>query len=119
MTDIQVKRVYDKPSRNDGRRILVDRIWPRGLSRDKAQVDEWVKDVAPSSELRRWFKHDPDKWPEFKNRYFSELDGNSDAVAALKDHCKAGKVTLVFGAKEERYNNAVALAEYLRRGTNK
>lgn len=116
MAKIAVRRIYDAPAADDGCRILVDRLWPRGLSKDKAAVDHWFKDVAPSNDLRHWFAHEPGKWNEFKRRYHTELAQNKEAVAPLRDVLKREKkVTLLFGAKEERCNNAVALAEYLRK----
>ncbi|ABW01137.1 DUF488 domain-containing protein [Caldivirga maquilingensis] len=109
---IKVKRIYDRASSDDGVRILVDRLWPRGISREEAKVDLWLKDVAPSDELRRWFNHDPSKWIEFERRYFKELEGNPK-VAILKNMVKEGKtITLLYSAKSQ-YNNAVALKEYL------
>jgi uncharacterized protein YeaO (DUF488 family) len=110
---IRVKRVYDPPSREDGHRILVDRIWPRGLSKDQAKVDLWLKDIAPSAALRRWFSHDPDKWHEFERRYFRELAGLADHVDRLKDLAKSSRVTLLYAAKNTQYNNAVALKSFL------
>lgn len=108
-----VKRVYEEPARQDGTRILVDRVWPRGLSKEKAKVDHWLKDIAPSTELRKWFGHDPDKWDEFRERYFRELDDNPEAVDRLIAEAGDGTVTLVYSAKDETYNNAVALKAYL------
>ena len=113
---IQIKRVYEAPTKGDGYRMLVDRLWPRGLSKDKAQIDLWLKDIAPSDELRRWFGHDPDKWREFKNRYSSELKQHAEAVAQIKQQAKKGKLTLLYAAKDEAHNNAVALKEYLAKG---
>ncbi|MGH8127770.1 MAG: DUF488 domain-containing protein [Gammaproteobacteria bacterium] len=114
MKKIEIKRIYEPASKDDGCRVLVDRLWPRGLSKDKVKIDHWFKDLAPSNELRHWFGHDPDKWKEFQRRYRVELKDNEDAVAPLRDVLKKEKkVTLLFGTKEERYNNAVALAEYL------
>ncbi len=110
---IRIKRVYDKPSRDDGKRILIDRLWPRGLTKEDAKIDEWMKDVAPSTELRKWFGHDPGKWGEFKRRFFSELRGKQDLVDGIVSAAQRGPVTLLFGSKEERYNNAVALKEYI------
>jgi uncharacterized protein YeaO (DUF488 family) len=110
---LQIKRVYDRPERTDGRRILVDRLWPRGLSKAVAAIDFWAKDVAPSHELRRWYGHVPEKWPEFKRRYFAELDVNSEEVTRLRSQMGRGTVTLLFGSKETRLNNAAALKEYL------
>ncbi|HZJ95828.1 MAG TPA: DUF488 domain-containing protein [Thiopseudomonas sp.] len=108
---INIKRVYAKPSDADGKRILIDRLWPRGLSKEKACVDLWLKDIAPSTELRKWFAHDPEKWDEFKARYLQELKANDEAVEALKDELSKGKVTLVYGAKDEAHNDAVVLQE--------
>ena len=110
---LQVKRVYDRPERTDGRRVLVDRLWPRGLSKAVAAIDFWAKDVAPSHELRRWYGHVPEKWPEFKRRYFAELDVEGEGVDQLRGQMGRGTVTLLFGSKETRLNNAAALKEYL------
>ncbi len=108
---IKIKRVYAEPNHEDGKRILVDRLWPRGLAKEKASVDLWLKDIAPSTELRKWFGHDPGKWDEFKKRYLSELKENSEAIQTLRDELKKGKVTLVYGAKDEEHNDAVVLQE--------
>jgi len=110
---IYIKRVYDPPGKEDGLRILVDRLWPRGLKKEKARVDGWWKEVAPSDTLRKWFDHDPDKWPEFKRRYFNELNGREDEVSKRIDEIKDQRVTFLYGAKEEVYNNAAALKEYV------
>jgi len=110
-----LKRAYDPPAPSDGRRVLVDRIWPRGLKREDAAIDLWLKEAAPSAELRRWFKHDPAKWDEFCRRYWAELDNNQEAVARLKECAGAGSATLVYGAKDPEHNNAVALKIYLER----
>ena len=110
---VKIKRVYDKPSRDDGKRILIDRLWPRGLRKEEARIDEWLKEVAPSNELRKWFNHDPDKWEEFKKRFFAELEGRQDMVDGIIGSARKGTVTLLFGSKEERFNNAVALQEYV------
>ncbi len=109
------KRVYDPASRSDGRRILIDRLWPRGLTQAAAAIDYWAQTVAPSDALRRWYRHDPEKWPEFRRRYFAELDANPAGVAELRAQLGDGAVTFVFGSKETRYNNAAALAQYLER----
>jgi uncharacterized protein YeaO (DUF488 family) len=98
--DIRLRRAYAAPAESDGRRVLVDGVWPRGVSRDELRLDEWMKEVAPSAALRRWFGHDPAKWETFKDRYFRELDQRSEAVERLLAKCRAGTVTLVFGAKE-------------------
>ena len=110
---IRTKRIYDPPARSDGRRILIDRLWPRGLTKDAAQLDWWAKAVAPSHALRRWYQHDPTKWDEFRRRYFAELDANPDALAELRAHLGSGTATLLFSSREERLNNATALREYL------
>ena len=110
---LQVKRVYDAPARSDGCRVLVDRIWPRGLSKEAAQLDTWVKDVAPSAELRKWFGHEPSRWDSFKRRYFRELDERQEALEQLLGACSGRTLTLLFAAKDSAHNNAVALKEYL------
>jgi uncharacterized protein YeaO (DUF488 family) len=112
---LRMKRAYDPPSEDDGFRILVDRIWPRGMSRDQIQIDLWLKDVAPSDELRRWFGHDPSRWDEFKERYHQELADKDDLIDQISEKVSSGDVTLVFGSKDEKLNNAVALKEYLLR----
>jgi len=111
--EIRIKRVYTKPAQSDGYRVLVDRIWPRGVSKDEAHLDDWMKDVAPSSKLRKWFNHDPDRWNEFKHRYFDELEDKSEKLHVLRNKAKTGRITLVYSAKDEEHNNAVALKEYL------
>ena len=113
--NIKIKRVYERPSEEDGMRILVDRLWPRGLTKAKASVDLWLKDIAPSTELRKWFGHDPGKWTEFKTRYRAELKKNGDRVALLKSKVQEGKVTLIYGAKDEEHNEAVVLRAFLSR----
>jgi len=110
---LTVKRVYSQPSKRDGMRILVDRLWPRGLSKEKARIDYWLKDIAPSNALRKWYGHDPDKWNEFRQRYFRELDENTEAVSGLLEITGGRPATLLFGSKEAEFNNAVALKEYL------
>jgi len=112
---ITIKRAYDAPADSDGSRVLVDRIWPRGVSRDALRLDDWAKGVAPSTELRKWFDHDPAKWAAFKDRYFRELDEQPRAVGALLAKARAGSLTLVFGAKNTDCNNAAALKEFLER----
>lgn len=109
--NIKIKRVYEKPDKGDGIRILVDRVWPRGLTKEKAAVDQWLKDIAPSTSLRKWFDHDPDKWNEFKKRYREELKQNKEKVLELKQQVKRGPVTLLYGAKDEEHNQAVVLKE--------
>jgi uncharacterized protein YeaO (DUF488 family) len=112
-TPVQVKRAYEPPSKQDGIRVLVDRLWPRGLNKAQASIDLWLKDIAPSVGLRRWFKHQPERWSEFVRRYSEELDGKPAAIAALVGASRCGRVTLLFGARDERRNNAVALHHYL------
>lgn len=113
--NIQIKRVYEKPLKEDGKRILVDRLWPRGLTKEKASIDLWLKEIAPSTELRKWFGHDPGKWNEFQKRYCQELKNNESEVSLLKEQLKHGKVTLVYGAKDEEHNEALVLTEWLSR----
>jgi len=116
---IRIKRVYEEPSQGDGYRVLVDRVWPRGMSKERAAVDEWLKDIAPSTELRKWFGHRHDRWDEFRSAYFEELDNHQEALDHLARHARQGTVTLVFGAKNEEHNNAVVIQERLRRMTKK
>lgn len=110
---IKVERIYNNPRGNDTFRILVDRLWPRGLSKAKVKVDLWQKDIAPSNSLRKWFSHDERKWDEFKARYFKELEKNSESVDTILNKVKKEPITLLYAAKEERFNNAMALKEYL------
>jgi uncharacterized protein YeaO (DUF488 family) len=110
---IKLKRAYDVPESSDGFRILVDRLWPRGLSKSSAQIGLWLKEIAPSAPLRKWFGHDPLKWTQFRDRYFRELDKNPKAVEQLKKHLSHRTVTLVYSAKDQEHNNAVALKQYL------
>jgi uncharacterized protein YeaO (DUF488 family) len=114
MATIHLKRAYEEPAPDDGLRILVERLWPRGLSKERAAVDVWLKEIAPSSELRRWFGHDPARWEEFRRRYWAELDANPDAVAELRRKVREGPVTFVYAARDEQHNGALALEEYLR-----
>jgi len=110
---VRIKRVYDPPAASDGRRVLVDRLWPRGLSKEQAAVDLWAKEVAPSDGLRRWFGHDPQKWGEFRSRYLDELEGAAERVRELRALAREGVLTLVYAAKDEEHNNAVVLKEIL------
>ncbi len=110
---IRIKRIYKPAERKDGYRVLVDRLWPRGLSKEKARIDLWLRDVAPSSALRTWFGHDPARWLEFRARYHAELRKNSKAVAPLVERAKKGTLTLLYSARDERFNQAVALQAYL------
>jgi uncharacterized protein YeaO (DUF488 family) len=112
---IEIQRVYDEPAAHRGRRVLVDRLWPRGVRKADLALDAWMKDVAPSDRLRRWFGHDPSRWDEFVRRYREELDAHPDAWKPLRDAAKRGRVVLLFGAKDEEHNNAVALRKYLER----
>ena len=111
--DIKIKRAYESPDDTDGYRILVDRLWPRGISKEKAKIDFWPKELAPSTELRRWYGHDPEKWSEFKSRYFDELSKWPELLNELLEYVRKGKVTFVFSSKELELNNAVALKAYI------
>jgi uncharacterized protein YeaO (DUF488 family) len=113
MMNVLIKRAYEAPDREDGTRILVDRLWPRGLTKEKARVDLWLKDVAPSTELRKWFVHDPAKWTEFQSRYRKELQGNQEQLSRLRQEAAKGTITLVYGAKDEQHNEAVILQRLL------
>ena len=113
MPRARIKRVYVPPALEDGARVLVDRVWPRGVSRKAAALAAWSKDIAPSTGLRKWFGHDPARWPEFRARYRSELAAHPERVAALRAMLREGPVTLVYGAHDEERNNAVVLAEWL------
>ena len=110
---IKLKRAYEEPESGDGFRVLVDRLWPRGVSKDSARIDLWLKEIAPSTALREWFGHDPSKWTEFRKRYFRELDHNPKTVDQLREQARLGMVTLVYGAKDQEHNDTVALKEYL------
>jgi uncharacterized protein YeaO (DUF488 family) len=112
---IRVKRVYDEREESDGYRILVDRLWPRGIKKEKAAIDLWMRDIAPSDALRKSFGHDPDRWDEFKRRYFKELDEKGAVVRETRRMAEQGTITLLFSAKNRELNNAVALKEYLSR----
>jgi uncharacterized protein YeaO (DUF488 family) len=115
MHRLRTKRVYDAPATNDGIRVLVDRLWPRGLSKEQARLDHWLKEIAPSSALRLWFNHDDSRWQEFKRRYFDELATLDEQVAQLRKLLRGNPVTLLYSARSETHNNAVALAEFLRK----
>lgn len=110
---IWTRRAYEAPGAQDGTRILVDRVWPRGVSKQQAQLQDWYRDVAPSTALRQWFGHDAARWDGFKQRYFAELDANPDVVRRLQAVARCGRLTLVFGTRDAKHNNAVALREYL------
>ena len=110
---ITIKRVYDPAEPSDGRRILVERLWPRGMKKEDAKLDDWLKDVAPSTELRKWFSHDKEKWTEFQKRYRKELDQHPEAWQPILDAAKEGKITLLFSSHDAEHNNVVALKKYL------
>lgn len=116
---IRLKRVYDPPSAEDGERYLVERLWPRGMSRQSLHLSGWLREVAPSAELRLWFGHDPAKWAKFRRRYFRELDTRPEAWKPLLEAARRGTVTLLFSARDAEHNNAVALKEYLERHLGK
>jgi uncharacterized protein YeaO (DUF488 family) len=111
--DIRLKRAYEQPSPDDGFRVLVDRLWPRGLPKERAAIDHWSKEVAPSNELRRWFGHDPAKWEEFRRRYRAELAARAELVDELRAMARQGRLTLVYAARDEYHNDAVVLREVL------
>lgn len=113
--DIRIKRIYDPPSQEDGFRVLVDRLWPRGVKKEDAALYAWRKDVAPSDKLRRWFGHDPHRWEEFQRRYEAELEANHEGVQWLLDLARKGRLTLCYGARDPLHNQAVVLREFLLR----
>lgn len=110
---IRTKRIYEDPEPEDGTRVLVDRLWPRGVSKEDARLDDWLQSVAPSDELREWFDHDPDRWTEFRRRYRAELEDKEDAVDQLLSYARSGTLTLLYAAADREHNNAVALRDYL------
>lgn len=110
---VYTKRVYEDPDSADGTRVLVDRLWPRGVSKEEAQLDDWLKEIAPSDDLRNWFDHDPDRWDEFTERYRSELDDRPERVRELLEYVQSGTLTLLYAATDEEHNNAVVLVDYL------
>jgi len=116
---LKIKRVYEEPEPGDGERILVDRLWPRGLSKPAAAIDEWMKDLGPSHELRKWFGHDPARWREFRRRYLVELRGQREALAAIAQKARKHTVTLVFGAHDTEHNEAVVLEGVIERLANR
>lgn len=116
---IQLKRAYDPASSTDGTRLLVERLWPRGVKKSSLKVKRWLKDVAPSTELRRWFSHDPAKWSTFRSRYFDELKVNPDSWQPIVEAANEGKVTLIYSSHDTEHNNAVALQEFLQRHMGK
>ena len=113
MSRIQLKRVFDPASKRDGYRVLVDRIWPRGLRKEEVRINDWMKEIAPSTELRKWFGHDPARWEEFRHHYFAELRERLELVNRLMEIARRGPLTLVYSAKDEKHNNAVTLKEFL------
>ena len=112
--DVRLKRAYEPPARSDGYRVLIDRLWPRGVSKQEARLDEWARELAPSSELRRWFGHDPAKFDEFRRRYREELARQEEKLGELRRRARGGRLTLVYGARDSEHNDAVVLAELLR-----
>ena len=110
---IRTKRVYEKREKGDGKRILVDRLWPRGLTKEKADIDLWLKEIAPSTALRKWFGHDPGKWQQFQKKYQDELKNNNEQVALLMEQAKTGVITLVYGARDQEHNEALVLKDWL------
>ena len=112
---VRTKRIYEPPARGDGYRVLVDRVWPRGVNRERAAVDQWAKELAPSAELRRWFGHKPERFDEFRRRYRDELKAHTDELKGLRSRARKQTVTLLFGASDTEHNNAAVLAEALRR----
>jgi uncharacterized protein YeaO (DUF488 family) len=110
--DITIKRVYEKSEKTDGYRILIDRLWPRGFTKEKANIDKWLKEIAPSTELRKWFDHDPEKWVSFQHKYETEIKNNTEAADVIKEQLKKGKVCFVYAAKDEEHNDAVVLKRY-------
>ena len=116
MMDVRIKRAYKRPTASDGYRVLIDRIWPRGVTRDEAQLNEWARELAPSTELRRWFAHDPARFAEFRRRYTEELGAQQRKLRELRRRARVGTLTLVYGARDTEHNDAVVLAEILRRG---
>jgi uncharacterized protein YeaO (DUF488 family) len=110
---IRLKRAYEPPGPEDGVRILIDRLWPRGIGKSEAAIDRWLKDAAPSNELRRWFGHDPSKWDEFRRRYEAELSHRAELLSELRETARKGPLTLVYGARDEVHNNAVVLRDIL------
>lgn len=117
MATIEIKRIYDAPDKADGFRILIDRLWPRGIKKVDAALDLWLKEIAPSNTLRKWFNHDAEKWPEFQKRYAKELEDKQDLIDLIKEKAKAQTVTLLFGSKEMEHNNAVALLNIIHHNT--
>jgi uncharacterized protein YeaO (DUF488 family) len=114
--DVRLKRAYERSAAADGYRVLIDRIWPRGVTREEAHLDEWARELAPSADLRRWFAHDPDRFEEFRRRYTEELGVHEEKLRELRRRARKGTLTLVYGARDTEHNDAVVLAQILRRG---
>ncbi len=114
--DVRLKRAYDPATREDGHRVLIDRLWPRGVTRERAQLDDWDRELPPSTELREWFGHEPTRFDEFRRRYVEELQGERSRLSALRCFAREGTLTLVYAARDTKHNDAVVLAEVLRRG---
>ena len=113
--NIKIKRVYEQPDKKDGERVLVDRLWPRGLTKAKAHVDLWLKEIAPSTELRKWFDHDPKKWQRFRGRYETEIRRKEDLIKVLEQKAREGTITLIYAARDEKHNEALVLKQFLER----
>lgn len=113
---IKLKRAYKKPAKDDGERILVERLWPRGVTKEQVRLDLWLKDVAPSAELRKWFGHDPDRWVEFRQRYRKELKQKADLIKLLRRKAREGTITLIYAARDEAHNGALVLKQFLQKG---
>jgi uncharacterized protein YeaO (DUF488 family) len=113
MKTIKIKRIYEPPAKDDGIRILVDRLWPRGLSKEKAKINLWLKEIAPSDQLRKWYGHDPKKWTEFREKYSSELKDKDELIQLITRKLKEGTITFLYSSKEDKLNNAVALKDYI------
>ncbi len=114
--EVRLKRAYDEPADDDGYRILIDRLWPRGVARERARLDEWARELAPSTELRRWFGHEPERFAEFRRRYAAELAAQGDKLEELRERARRGTLTLVYAARDTEHNDAVVLADILRTG---
>ena len=110
---VRIKRIYDAPSTDDGYRVLVDRVWPRGVSKKEVRLDRWLKEIAPSTELRRWFAHEPSRWSEFRRRYREELEESPALIQEVAEKARSGSVTLLFSARDQQHNQAVVLCEWL------
>jgi uncharacterized protein YeaO (DUF488 family) len=113
-SDVRTKRIYDPAEPGDGYRVLIDHIWPRGVSKERAEVDEWAKELAPSAELRKWFDHVPERFPEFRTRYIKELAAQSERIGELAERARSGPVTILYAARDREHNNAVVVAELVR-----